>query len=134
MVSKGRALGGPSRNRRRAFTLFEVLLSVIAIAILSSIGVTVARNVMAVSREAAAVQLREEIFAAQTVFRMNFAGANDAWEDAFGTDDKLELLFAQNLLTGDIDRYEKPTGGFEITLGNSLLVRPTLSHGDYVIE
>lgn len=99
-----------------AFTLFEILLVVLAIGILSTMVVGGFSNVVPAGREAAAVNKARIVNAARVTYALTVPDAGNQWSAA-GTDvDRAALLISAGTLSGSPADWLAASGGFVLSL------------------
>lgn len=123
-------------NRRRAaFTLFEILIVILAIGILSTLVVGGLSNVVPAGRQAAAVNKARIVNAARITFSLTVADAASQWDGAPTDTDRAALLVNAGALTGAPADWLAAGGGYSLGYAGALKDRTVLrDHAGAVLD
>lgn len=111
---------------RGGFTLFEVLLVVMVLGILSGLVVGGFYNVVPAAREAAALNKARIVNAARLTYAMTVPDAPANWAAAASETDKAALLVNSGSLSGHASDWLSSAGGYTLSLAGELRARTVL--------
>lgn len=114
------------RARAAAFTLFEILLVIVAIGILGTFIVGGFSNVIPAGREAAAVNKARVINAARLTYSLTVPDAAPQWAAAPTDTERATLLVNAGTLAGVPSDWLTAGGGYTLGLTGALKAKTVL--------
>lgn len=115
------------RSRHRAgFTLFEVLLVVMVIGLLSTMVVGGFAQVVPAAQETAAVNKARILNAARITYGLTVADSANRWAAAAGDPERTTLLVEAGVLSGQAADWLAAPGGYTLTLTGALRAKTVL--------
>lgn len=122
-----------SPAKRRAFTLIELLVVVTLLAIIAAVGFPTYRRVVDASRREVAIVQARSVNAARVSFALSVPDANAQWQAAADDTARVNLLIAQQLLSGSASDYVNPPGGYTVRMDGLVRSPCTIMYGGSAI-
>lgn len=114
------------RSARRAFTLFEVLIVILAVGLISSMAVGGFVNVVPAGREVAAVNKARILNAARVTYSLTVPESAATWSAALTDADRSTLLIQAGVLSGAGSDWLAASGGYTFSLAGTLKAKTVL--------
>ncbi len=115
-----------TRSTAAAFTLFEMLIVIIVVGLLSTMTVSGFSNVVPAGREVAAVNKARIINAARVTYSLTVPDSSSSWAGALSDGDRSALLVQAGALSGTAAEWLTASGGYTLSLGGSLRSKTVL--------